>query len=250
MSFWESLFLGLIQGLTEFLPISSSGHLVIFQKLLGFSTPPVFFDILVHLGTLISLLFFFRKRLFILKSKKLIFLLFLGTIPVGVLGFLLQRKIDCLFDSLVLVGFSYLFTALVLFSTQFWKNQTKEIKNLTPFDALFIGIFQALALLPGISRSGMTITAGLHRGLESDSAFEFSFLLAIPAILGTFIFQLVLLSDCSSRVLLPGILGMLTSAVVGYFTLGVLKNILKREKFFWFGVYCAVLGIVILSFSL
>ena len=96
----------------------------------------------------------------------------------------------------------------------------------------------------------MTIAAGLHRGLGSDSAFEFSFLLAIPAILGTFIFQLVLLSDCSSRVLLPGVLGMLTSAVVGYFTLGVLKNILKREKFFWFGVYCAVLGIVILSFSL
>ena len=251
MSIAQALILAIIQGLTEFLPVSSSGHLVIFQKILGFEEPPVFFDILVHVGTLGAILVFFRDKIFVvIRSKQWLLLLALGTLPVCFVGFFLGTITSQIFNSTKLVGFSLFVTSLILFSTSFVKKQTKKIEDLSLFDVLIIGVFQALALLPGISRSGATISAGLWRGLEKEAAFEFSIFLGILAILGAFLTQLPSLSSFSEEVIFTGILGMITAGISGYFSLGLLKRVLRKGRFFGFGVYCAVLGLVILFSNL
>lgn len=248
MSIYQAVFLAIVQGLTEFLPVSSSGHLVIFQKIFGFEEPPFFFDVLVHVGTLGAILVFFRDKIFALfKNKKFLLLLFLGTLPVCLLALILEGLISQIFNSLKLVGFSYLIMALILFSTRFLKKQAKEIKNLGWPDALFIGAFQALAILPGISRSGATISAGLWRGFEKDSAFDFSFFLGILAISGAFVFKIGKLTTLvSPNGLVNELLGMLVAGIVGYFSLKTLKNFIGKGRLYLFGFYCLAIGLLAL----
>ena len=251
MSIKEAIFLGLIQGVTEFFPISSSGHLVIFQKFLGFEEAPVFFDVFVHVGSLGAMLIFLRAKIFsVIRSKKLGLLLALGTLPISLVGFFLRVVISQIFNSIRLVGFSLLVTSLMLFSTRFVKTQTKKIEDLNFLDVLVIGVLQALALFPGISRSGATISVGLWQGLEKESAFEFSFFLGILAILGAFLTQLPSLISFSQEVIFTGTVGMITAGISGYLSLGFLKSVLTRGRFFLFGFYCAVLGLAILSSNL
>ena len=250
MSINQAFFLAIVQGLTEFLPVSSSGHLVIFQKILGFEEPPFFFDILVHVGTLGAILVFFRDKIFaVFKDRKLLLLLFLGTLPVCFLALFLEKFISQIFSSLRLTGFSYLFTAVILFSTYFLNKQTKKIKDLSWLNALVIGFFQALAIFPGVSRSGMTISAGLWCDLTQSAAFDFSILLGAPAMLGALVLRADELPSFAACGFLSGVLGMIVSGLVGYFTLKLLKDFVEKGKLYLFGFYCCLIGLMVLWFE-
>ena len=247
MSYPQAIFLAIIQGLTEFLPISSSGHLVIFQKLFGLK-PPVLFDILVHVGTLGAIIAYFLKPLSKI-SKHTLLLVVIGTIPAVVVGLFLQTYITQIFDSLKLVGVALLMTAGLLLVSKRFKLLNRRFKYLKWQDALFVGIFQVLAILPGVSRSGSTIVAGLARKLDRETAFRFSFYLAIPAILGALALQIPDLIDGQVTYLSQGILGMIIAGFIGYGALKILEKTLLGAKFWLFGIYCLVLGMIILLFS-
>ncbi|MGI5826667.1 MAG: undecaprenyl-diphosphate phosphatase [Patescibacteria group bacterium] len=247
MTIFQAVFLAVVQGLTEFLPVSSSGHLVLFQKIFGFSNPPVFFDVLLHLGTLGSIIIFFKKDLWNLffdlkKNTHTLKYLILGTIPAVFFGYLFNLQLESTFNSLILVAIAWIFFGLILFLTSKIKNKTKEI---TWQDSLIVGFFQALALIPGISRSGLTISAGLLRGLSHESAFKFSFLLAIPAILGATIWEAKDIHFTEIN-LFQDILAIVVAGVVGYLSLRILQKMLKSNMFFYFGYYCMSLGIITL----
>ena len=259
MLWWEALLLGIIQGLTEFLPISSSGHLVIFQKIFDFSEPPVAFHTLVHFGTLVALFFFFWKNIrkifrgFFkeMKTKKrgessnLVFYLVLGSLPVVIVGFLVKDRIETIFNSLTIVGFCLVGTAVILFLTSLFKNHKKDLSNSTKkiglLDTIFIGFFQAVAILPGISRSGWTISAGIYRGFKREAAFNFSFYLGMIAIFGATILQI---PEISNLQLVEGIIGFSASAIVGFLSLKILRRLVIGGKFHYFGIYCAILGAI------
>jgi undecaprenyl-diphosphatase len=245
MSYSQAIFLAIVQGLTEFLPLSSSGHLVILQKLFNFSEPPVFFDILVHVGTLIAILFYFRKSL-VKMTKETLWLIIIGTIPAVIVGLFLQNYLNLIFNSLKLVGFTLLLTSLLLFSTKKIEKKQRQFKQLKWVDALFVGLLQALAILPGLSRSGSTIVAGLWRQFDQKTAFQFSFFLAIPAIFGALILQIpdLMVSPCGY--LEQGLLGMVIAGGVGYLALKMLEKTLIRAKLWLFGFYCLLLGLIVL----
>jgi len=259
MSWFQVFFLSIVQGLTEFLPVSSSGHLVLFQKIFGLR-PPVLFDVFVHVGTLGAILFYFRKELnklikgiFKKDNKSLCFLLLIiiGTIPAVIVGLLLEKKIELVFDSFRLVGISLLITSLLLFLTNIFKDKLKKTKITSSNwkDALFIGVFQALAILPGISRSGATISAGLFRKFGRDLAFKFSFFLAIPAIIGALILQIPDLINSSIYLINQALIGMIIAGIVGFFALKILKRFLVSSRLYIFAIYCLFLGVGILLFS-
>jgi undecaprenyl-diphosphatase len=243
MSYLQAIFLAVVQGLTEFLPVSSSGHLVIFQKLFGLE-PPVLFDILVHVGTLGAVVFYFRKE-WLKLSRQTIWLVVVGTVPAVIVGLLLQPYLVQIFDSLRLVGITLLITAGLLFWSRGFKSLNRGFKQTKWEDGVWVGLFQALAILPGISRSGSTIVAGLSRKLKREMALRFSFYLAIPAILGALVLQIpdLMVSPCGY--LQQGILGMVVAGVVGYGALKILESFLLKARLWFFGFYCLLLGIVI-----
>ena len=244
MTFFQAFWLAIIQGLTEFLPVSSSGHLVIFQKLFGLY-PPVLFDILVHVGTLGAILVYFRRELTKI-SRRTFGLLALGTLPAALVGLFLQSWLAVIFDSARLVGFALLITSGLLFSTKLIKKPKKNLTGFQPSDAFIVGLFQALAILPGVSRSGATIVAGLHRRANRQTAFRFSFFLAIPAILGALVLQLPALANAPAVYLGQGILGMFIAGLVGFSTLKLLEKILLSARLWIFGFYCLLVGVTIL----
>lgn len=256
MNIFQSIFLGILQGVTEFLPISSSGHLVIFQKVFGVLEPPIFFDTMVHFGSVFAIFFFFRKKIFkiakgILKEIKerkagenifLIFLLIIGSLPIIIVGVFLEKNIEKIFNSLFLVGISFFITSIILFSTKYIKKREKDIKKMSIFDSIFIGAFQAVAILPGVSRSGSTISAGIFRKLKNRDAFEFSFFLGIIAILGASILQLKNIGIVGTQEILNSVIGFSFSLIFSFLALKILKSILEKEKFYYFGFYCMILG--------
>lgn len=244
--------LSLVQGVTEFLPISSSGHLVILQNLFKLSSPLVFFDILLHLGTLFSILIFFKDGLMdLIKNWKKNFsiwrALIIGSIPAAIFGYLLNSKIEIIFGSISLVGISMIVCGLILLSTKFIKKQKRvsELKDISMFKSVVIGIFQAVAILPGISRSGSTIVGGLWQGLSSETAFKFSFLLSIPAILGAVLLK-AKDANFGEVSVAASFIAIFISAGVGFFSLKFLEKTLKSEKFWLFSIYCFVIGIFVL----
>ncbi|MDD4994529.1 MAG: undecaprenyl-diphosphate phosphatase, partial [Candidatus Pacebacteria bacterium] len=185
----QAIILSVVQGITEFLPISSSGHLAVLQIFWQIPDPSVVFSALLHFGTLGAILIVFYQEIIKILQKrnwKLIKLIVIGTIPAAIFGFFFQSIIEAQFSSLKFIGFSFLITALFLILTKFLKIIPKylNIEDLTYFDALIIGIAQTVALFPGISRSGLTISTGLLRKLKPEIAYKFSFLLAVPVILG------------------------------------------------------------------
>ncbi|MBN1262906.1 MAG: undecaprenyl-diphosphate phosphatase [Candidatus Pacebacteria bacterium] len=249
MSFPQAIFLSVIQGLTEFLPISSSGHLVIFQKIFNLD-PPIWFDITLHIGTLGAVIFFLKKRLRrilegLLRGDKeqlrLIGQLILGTAPAVLIGLGVSFFEEVIFNSVRLVGLMLLLTAFFLFSTVNGKRK-KELSQLNWREILLIGFFQGLAVFPGVSRSGATLAAGLGQGLSPSAAFDFSFLLAVPAVTGAFFLKLPQLLGLPSEVLIQGGVGLVVAGVVGYFSLKALRLVLVSNKLWLFGIYCFLLG--------
>jgi len=251
MTLFQAFFLALVQGITEFLPISSSGHLVLFQKLFRITKAPVLFDVLLHLGTLGAILVFFRQEIISLakdwgKGKKVWLLVIIGSIPTAILGFFLNSKIEEIFSSLILAGIMWIVFGLLLLLTRVIEAGSKSLekKNFRVMDALVIGFFQAVALFPGISRSGATIIGGKIRRFTPEAAFLFSFLLAIPAILGATIFKLKDESGAINPVY--GVIAIVVAGVVGYISLGLLQRTLKSNKFCSFGFYCLAVGFLAL----
>ena len=251
MTLLDAITLGAIQGITEFLPISSSGHLVLGQALLGIVLPGNEFEVITHLGTLLSVFCFFWTdiiKLFTgirdIKTQKYILYLTVATIPTVVVGLTSKSFISVLFESIKMVSISLIFTGLILFLSQ---KLIQRFETMTIKKGLLIGLSQAIAIIPGISRSGMTISMGLALGISGKEAAKFSFLLAIPSITGAGI--LTLMDTSFSTMTIPAsslIAAFLSSFIIGYLSLKWLFGLLESGKFHLFGYYCILIGILTL----
>lgn len=264
MSIFEAVLLGLVQGATEFLPVSSSGHLVLVPYLFNLPEPGLSMISIVHLGTLLAVLVYFRqdiwrivaavlaglveKRPFATADSRLGWFIVLGSVPAAVAGLLLESFFEQVFGTPAAAASFLLITAVFMVWGERMLTSKKEMAAMTWIDALIIGIFQMFALFPGISRSGSTITAGLIRGLNRETAARFSFLLGIPAILGAgllSIIDLVQAGNLASQ--WPAMAaGFATAAVTGYACIHFLLTWLKKRNLYLFVVY--VVGFSVLSF--
>tara|TARA_Y100001970_G_scaffold111315_1_gene138975 strand:+ start:13069 stop:13827 length:759 start_codon:yes stop_codon:yes gene_type:complete len=248
MQILDVIILGVLQGFTEFLPVSSSGHLVLGQYFLHVKSPGNTLEILFHLGTLGSVIFvFFPEIISIIinikkkSTQKLLIHIFLATMPAVIIGFMLRNKIEVLFESVNSVGFALLFTGLVLILSSNFKNKNSKHSISS---SIVIGFGQALAIIPGISRSGMTITISLLFGFSPRESAKFSFLLSIPVIAGAGFLgiQDIQYSETFSIDII--IAAILSSFVVGIIALRILLKLLELGKFYTFGIYCICLGMV------
>lgn len=242
---FQAIVLGLIQGLTEFLPISSSGHLVLAQHLFDFNQIDPAFNVFVQGGTVISVLIFFKKELFHLTRRYLL-LLFIGVLPAAIIGVFLRNYIDAIFSSLFGVAFGFFLTTLLVWST---KRLEKGTTKLTTRNVLKIGFAQACAILPGLSRSGSTITAALFLGISPAEAFNFSFLMSIPVVAGASLLSIGHLT-WNTGLTNAYIVGFLVAAISGYFSLLALSKLMKRGKFYLFAPYTFILFVISLVLAL
>ncbi len=268
MEIYQAVILGLVQGFTEFLPVSSSGHLVIFQRIFGLMEPEIFFDICLHMGTLVAVIFYFRKDLYsiiisllqtgtqLIKKEtttasawknpdiKMAVFIIIGLIPTVVAGLLIDRIADILFTSVFITGIMLIITGTILWPTRKFHEKSPEGSANTVRKAFIIGLVQGFAVIPGISRSGSTIAAGLFLGLDRETAAKFSFLMSIPAITGAAILSLKdidSLAGISLQVIVPG---MLMSCISGYLALSFLVFIVNKGRLFTFAPYCWIAGII------
>lgn len=262
------IFLGAVQGITETLPISSSGHLVIMEKILNIKGPEkdLTFEILLHLGSLIAIFYFYRKTIIALiknffiylfkrdetkfNDYKYAWLIVVSTIPAGIVGLLLKDFIAEKLTNLLTVGCALLITALVLFFISKIKKGNKDKTQITFKDAIIIGVVQALAIIPGISRSGSTVSASLYRKFNIDDALRFSFLLFIPAALGAALIDVVKFVNNPniSTLIIPYFLAFLTSIIFTYISLNIFIDIIKRGKLSYFSIYCFIVGTLSIIF--
>lgn len=248
MTVLQSILLGITQGITEFLPISSSGHLVIIQDWLQINSPPFIFDVYLHIISVVVIAYFFREQLSSL-SRQMILTLALATSPLVVVGFLIRNQAELLFESSLLAGFGLLVTACFNFIAA-KKYQTKaESKGIDFKKAWFIGISQVIALLPGVSRSSATLFGASMQQVSKQVAFEFSFLMAIFAILAASLGQLLVSSQqtitaISNTHWSSYLAGGIVCFVVSLASLRLLRFTLNKAHYHWFGWYCLVLGVV------
>jgi len=259
MTVWEALFLGLVQGITEFLPVSSSGHLVITQFLLGVKEPGITFEVLVHFGTLCSILWVFfpdikklaAAALFLNNdkaSRKMLFLIIMGCIPTAVIGLAFQPFFVSLFSSVLTVGIMLLVTGSILWLINMKVPGRKTVEKMKVSDALIVGLFQGFAIIPGISRSGSTISAALFRELNRETAIRYSFFLSLPAILGATLLEgRELLSSGPENIsVIPLALGTAVAFVSGIFAIRTLIRILNTGNLHYFSYYCWMVGSLVI----
>lgn len=283
MTLLQSVLMGLIQGLTEFLPVSSSGHLAIFKILFDVNTDTgILFDVLLHVGTLIAVCVVYYKdivrlivelvriiidvicniktlfvnvikkedaayrRIITNSYRKFVLLIIVATIPTGIIGYIGQDLVTACSEWLIVPGICLLITAALLFISDRIPDGTKRPKQVTVTNAFVIGICQGLATMPGISRSGTTIAACVISGFDRKFAVKYSFILSIPAILGALVLQLKDLSDVTLAAgeMRNYIIGMVVAAVVGYVCIKTLLVIVKKKKFKYFGFYCIAAGVL------
>jgi len=241
MNIFQASLLGLVQGLTEFLPVSSSGHLVIVQKLLpGFTQPGVLFDVLLHLATALAILVYFREKI-METDRKFLALIVIGSAPAFLVGFLFGDLVESLFKSTLVVSIGLFITAAMNWTTDKTWARRPVIGRI---DAFFIGIAQALAIVPGISRSGSTIFAATSLGVDRSEAATFSFILSIPAILGANLYQLVRYGFDGGVDYGAYFVGFLVAALFGYLAISLVIRFLGEKKFKYFAAYCFVAGVV------
>lgn len=264
MTIGQAILLGIIQGLTEFLPVSSSGHLVLAQAILNVKEPGIAFEIFTHLGTLLAVVIAFRSDLLaIIKSfysllrpwaslrenynknenLRLFIYIIIGTIPAVVVGVLFKDAIEAAFENPHQVAINLIVTGVILFFTIF---RTRTTKPLNFINTLIMGLAQALAILPGISRSGSTISFGLFSRVRGEEAARFSFLLSIPAILGATLFEGkdLLTTGIDTSHLISLVIGSLMAFIFGYLAITSMLKILRQGKLFWFAPYCILAGIL------
>ncbi|GGE34102.1 undecaprenyl-diphosphatase 3 [Pullulanibacillus camelliae] len=247
----QAFILGLLQGITEFLPISSTGHLYLGRHLFGLDEAGLFLDTMLHFGTLIAILVFYKEEILMILRRpfcRLSLLLIVGTIPAVVFGLLFKDFFDTLSKSGVTIGWEFLITGGMMWFAETLKPGRKKMNELTVTDALFIGCFQASAIFPAISRSGSTIVASLIRKLDRETAAYFSFLLSTPAIAGAVALQCKdLFEGTAQQISLPSLLiATLTSAFFGYLAIRWMIGFVKKQSLKLFAVYVWALGIIIL----
>ncbi|MDY6853346.1 MAG: undecaprenyl-diphosphatase UppP [Thermodesulfobacteriota bacterium] len=270
----QALILGILQGLTEFLPVSSSGHLVVAQHYIeGFHQPGILFDVMFHMGTLFAVLIYYKRDiLVILKSlfigfhfkgkyndrdsniyksqRRLAVLILAGTLPTFMIGFLFKDHIGILFTSVKFTASMLIVTGILLAFADRIKGKKRDANVLTLKDSLLIGLVQGLSITPGISRSGSTITAGLFMGIDGKEAARFSFLLSIPAILGATALEIPAILHIKADDILACTIGTLSAMITGIFAIRFLIRILKQEKLRYFAYYCWCLGSMVILLNL
>ncbi|MFC1481518.1 undecaprenyl-diphosphate phosphatase [Candidatus Neomarinimicrobiota bacterium] len=255
MNWFDTIVLGIVQGATEFLPVSSSAHLVLGQHILNLKSAGLDLEVVLHLGTLLSVLIYFRDDILALITglfkggeqgrsvRGEIGLLIVATVPAVIVALTLDDVIEAAFDDVQLVGVALLVTTVTLASSRLIKGTGSNLIGWRL--ALLIGLAQACAIFPGISRSGATIVAGLWLGLSADRAARWSFLMAIPAIVGAGLFTLL---DLEGMAIAPFylIIGFTASAATGYLVIGWLMNILRKGQLHYFGAYTLLVGLIII----
>ncbi len=283
MNILKAILMGVIQGLTEFLPVSSSGHLGLIKGLFGGDLgESILFDVLLHVATLISIVAVFYKDVFKLVTefggmckdifhnfadfgksitgtssakyvriisnphRKFVLLLIISTIPTGIIGVFMKDVVEYTSSNLLVTGICLICTGLVLMLSDFLAEGDKKLKETSNWDAFAIGTAQGVATLPGLSRSGLTIVAGLLCGLDRKFAAKYSFIMSIPAVLGALVLELF---DLGSEAVTAGdvgcyIVGMLFAAVIGFFALSFIMKIIVSRYFKYFAYYCAFIGLV------
>lgn len=261
MEIIKVVILGLVQGLTEFLPVSSSGHLVLAEEILNFHEEGVAFEVFVHLGTLLSVFIVFRKDVIKMiqapfqflshrfkneETRQYLYLdlyVIVGTIPAAIIGLSFKSNIEAAFSNILLVIMMLALTGTVLLLSRF---MPKKNEKMTILKSIIIGVSQAFAILPGISRSGSTIVTGIFMGIEKENAARFSFLLAIPAILGASVIKMIDLISLESYIFPVSylVLGAVVSFISGYLAIIWLLEIVKKGKLEWFAVYCYLIVLI------
>lgn len=246
------ILLGIIQGLTEFLPVSSSGHLVIFQAL--FKLPhSIAFDVVVHLATALAVVVYFWRNILELftTKRKMLWHLMVGTVFTGILGLTFKDFFESLFSSVFAVGWFLLLTGLIIILAEWIGKGTRKSEEMNIWDAVLIGLAQGCAIAPGLSRSGTTISASLARGLDRTLAARFSFLLSIPAILGAGVIQSkeIVKAGTVGIGAWPLILGFVAAFVSGWIAIKIFMNIIQRMSIRGFAYYCFAVGILVLILS-
>lgn len=270
MTLFQTIILGIVQGITEFLPISSSGHLVIVPFLLGWEIPSseaFIFDVLVQVATLVGVIAFFWKDLvniswamikgiwfrtpFSEAESRLGWYIFLATLPAGWAGLVFKDNIEKVFGNPRSTGFELLVTAILLVLAERLGKRIRTLNNLNWKDALFIGAFQAFALLPGVSRSGSTISGAMARDLERPAAARFSFLLSVPIMFGAGLVAMIdLLKIPNLSTVLPVFIpGFIVAAIVGYFAIKWLLAFLSRYSLYYFALYCVILSLITIIYA-
>lgn len=265
MTIWQAIVLGIVQGITEFLPISSSGHLVLVPRLLGWEIPAdqaFVFNVLVQLGTLVAVVIYFWNELLPIGQDMLSslnprrkrpvpkahlgWLLVLATLPAVAAGWYNNGRIQAAFSNLTTTGLFLIGTAVLLAIAELLGHRKREMGDLKWWEALWIGTFQAVALFPGISRSGSSIAGGMTRNLRRRHAARFSFLMAVPVMIGAATFTLVKFGQMpdAHTLVAPILFGTATSALVGYWAIGWLLGFLESRNLFPFAIYCVVAGLL------
>jgi undecaprenyl-diphosphatase len=265
MEYLQSILLGVIQGITEFLPISSSGHLVLGEELfrsyssgsslnLGAAEANLVLNIALHIGTLGSIVvIYFRQLCATMRDLKLLAAVIVATIPAGVIGLLFKDHLETFFGSTLAVGAALCLTAAILSASRHVDRGTTELQHITLRQALLIGICQAVALIPGVSRSGSTIVGGLWAGLERGAAATFSFLIAIPAIGGAAVLMIKDLVDRETAAQTPWaayLAGTVVAFAVGLLALKWLLRIISQRKLHHFAWYCLSVGLITIALSI
>lgn len=251
MNIFIALLMGLVQGLCEFLPVSSSGHLVLLQNVFGISEGALFFDTMLHVGTLVAVVVVYRKQLWALIKhpvQKRMGLFIAATAVTAVLAIVFKDSIEAAYSGRLL-GVGFLVTSLVLMLTErIGKSAKKNIEDMSFPAAMFVGLMQGVAILPGISRSGSTIAASMFMGLKRKDAAEFSFIMSIPPILGSVVLNIpdVIQSGLGDVNWLMIILGMIVAGVSGYFAIRVMIRFVTTRKLTGFAIYTGVLGALVL----
>jgi undecaprenyl-diphosphatase len=266
MNLFQAVILGIVQGATEFLPISSSGHLVLLPAVLGWPEPPLVFDTTVHLATLLAVVSVFWRDLVKLLvawwrglhdgqplgtiESCLAWWVILGTVPGILAGTLLKDTFESLFGNPRAVGAFLILTALLLVLAELFGRRRRDLMSLTWLDALLIGIGQAAAIAPGLSRSGTTIAVGMFRGLNRDAAARFSFILSIPIILGAGAMQSIDLARGGNLTIQAPelVVGFIAAAICGYLAIRLFLAYLRRQRLYPFAAYCLVVGVLSIIF--
>ena len=272
MDILQAIIIGIVQGLTEFLPVSSSAHLIFVQNLLGIPDVGLDYDVILHAGTLIAVMWFFRvdivkllaslvDSLFDLKNrqfkqglaenpfKRLGWYVILATIPLVIVGYFFESQVDALYIGALFVPAFFLFvTGTILYISQRMNSGEINMNNIGPKESLLMGLGQACAVFPGLSRSGTTIAAGLVAGLDKEFAAKFSFILSIPTMIGAVVLKFIIKSselNLSSIDFIPALTGFIITIIVGYFAIKWLLEIIQKRSLDCFAYYCWIVGIVV-----
>lgn len=252
MTLLQAVCLGAAQGVTEFFPISSSGHLVIIQHLLGLRDPQVAFDVFLHIGTLVSVVLFFHRDIIALfgKDRRMLMPLIAASIPTFIIGFFFKDIIEQYFGMPVFAGYMLLVTGLWLIAASVYASRTAGKKTVQVpglAGSLLVGTAQGIAILPGVSRSGATIATGMLAGIEKEAACRFSFLLSIPAVAGASVLKIGKIgAGLTSAHALQFAAGGLVATVVGIISIALLLKIVNRGRLWIFGIYCFLAGVLII----